>query len=177
MPFWQPVNVWNESSSCLRKGSAFTWHMYLPYKSNVTSRELLFLGTDPQPKLGSATFSAAYLHQRGNTDLNQERVWFFFLRCTCLPAFERPAVGGTQDCYFILSFLYVAVTEMKDLHVWRCYWKSACSGAHCFLECAVLKLLRERHTAWATNLMLLAQWGISSLCETHTILHVNTYFK
>lgn len=79
MPFWQPVNVclkWNESSSCLRKGSAFTWHIYSPYTSNVTNRELLLLGTDPQPKLGSATFSTAYLHQRGNTDLNQQRVSF-----------------------------------------------------------------------------------------------------
>lgn len=57
---------------------------YSPYKSNVTNRELVFLGTDPQPKLGSATFSAAYLHCRGKTDLSQER--------GCFPAFEQPAV-------------------------------------------------------------------------------------
>lgn len=50
--------------------------LHSPYKSNVTNRELLFLGTDPQPKLGSATFSAANLHRRGNTDLNQPRVCF-----------------------------------------------------------------------------------------------------
>lgn len=54
----------------------FPWHMYPRYKSNVTNRELLFLGTDPQPKLGSATFCAVYLHCRGNTDLNQQRVCF-----------------------------------------------------------------------------------------------------
>lgn len=51
-------------------------HLHLPYKSNVINRELLFLGTDQQPKLGSATFSAANLHRRGNTDLNQQRVCF-----------------------------------------------------------------------------------------------------
>lgn len=139
MPFWQPVNVclkWNESSSCLRKGSAFTWHIYSPYTSNVTNRELLLLGTDPQPKLGSATFSSAYLHQRGNQ-------WLTWTNRGCLSTVHLFS-GFWMTCYgrdtssLLRSWLSLCRCDRIE--------RSPCSGARCFFwVCCIEAVARTAH--------------------------------